>query len=161
MVPDTGSSDTWVARDGFRCLDPSIGRPVNPKNCGFGALFRGDFPGGPIADGDQQMHISYLSGDFLQGPMGYAESVTTPLRPRAPPLFELRWKIEVLTNRQRDRGQRDGTAAADLAGGRGVVRRRRGVERDPGAGVAGAHIGVPGLEPRGGAVLPTCRNHGR
>lgn len=83
MVPDTGSSDTWVARDGFRCLDPSIGRPVNPKNCGFGALFRGDFPGGPIAGGDQQMHISYLSGDFLQGPMGYAEGVTSP--PLTPP----------------------------------------------------------------------------
>ena len=81
MVPDTGSSDTWVARDGFRCLDPSFGRPVNPENCGFGALFHGDFPGGPISGGDQQMHISYLSGDFLQGPMGYAEFVMPPSAP--------------------------------------------------------------------------------
>ena len=78
MIPDTGSSDTWVPREGFKCLDPYTERPVDAERCGFGALFHGDFPGGRAAGDDLQMHISYLSGDFLQGPMGYAEFVLPP-----------------------------------------------------------------------------------
>lgn len=83
VIPDTGSSDTWVAREGFKCLDQFGQKPAaNQSSCGFGPLYRGDFPGGKATEingrGDEvdvQMHISYLSGDFLNGPMGYAEYV--------------------------------------------------------------------------------------
>ncbi|KAK7750598.1 hypothetical protein SLS62_007445 [Diatrype stigma] len=81
VIPDTGSSDTWVAREGFECLDQFGRRPAADRSsCGFGPLYHGGFPGGKATEidgrGDEvdvQMHISYLSGDFLNGPMGYAD----------------------------------------------------------------------------------------
>ncbi|OTA91764.1 hypothetical protein M434DRAFT_75704 [Hypoxylon sp. CO27-5] len=80
MIPDTGSSDTWIISDGFKCLDPYYGQDIPQEECGFGPLFKGDFPDGKIDN--QNLNISYLSGDYLNGPMGYANitlaSVTVP-----------------------------------------------------------------------------------
>ncbi|CAJ2508226.1 Uu.00g094120.m01.CDS01 [Anthostomella pinea] len=77
MIPDTGSSDTWVVQEGFECFDPNYGQEEPPEYCAFGTLFKGDFPEGKIAI--QHLDISYLSGDHLSGPMGYAEQVLTTL----------------------------------------------------------------------------------
>ncbi|KAJ8124786.1 hypothetical protein O1611_g8854 [Lasiodiplodia mahajangana] len=56
MIPDTGSSDTWIIQDGFKCLDPYFGDEVPQEYCQFGPLFRGDFPGGKIEN--QNLNIS-------------------------------------------------------------------------------------------------------
>ncbi|KAI1390936.1 acid protease [Hypoxylon trugodes] len=80
MIPDTGSSDTWIISDGFKCLDPFYGLDIPQEECGFGPLFKGDFPDGKIDN--QNLNISYLSGDYLNGPMGFANitvaNVTIP-----------------------------------------------------------------------------------
>ncbi|KAI5865553.1 aspartic peptidase domain-containing protein [Durotheca rogersii] len=80
MIPDTGSSDTWVISEGFKCLDPSYGIEVPQEECGFGPLFRGEFPDGRIDS--QNLNISYMSGEYLNGPMGFANitvaNVTVP-----------------------------------------------------------------------------------
>ncbi|GAW27138.1 putative acid protease [Rosellinia necatrix] len=71
MIPDTGSSDTWIIQEGFKCLDPYFGDEIPQEYCQFGPQFKGDFPGGKIEN--QNLNISYLSGDYLNGKMGYAE----------------------------------------------------------------------------------------
>ncbi|KAI1375242.1 acid protease [Hypoxylon crocopeplum] len=80
MIPDTGSSDTWIISEGFKCLDPYYGQEITQEECGFGPLFKGDFPDGKIEN--QNLNISYLSGDYLNGPMGFANitvaNVTVP-----------------------------------------------------------------------------------
>ncbi|KAI1504143.1 aspartic peptidase domain-containing protein [Biscogniauxia marginata] len=80
MIPDTGSSDTWVVQEGYTCLDPYYGEEVTQDVCDFGPLFQGDFPGGKIED--QNLNISYLSGDYLNGAMGFGDitvaNVTVP-----------------------------------------------------------------------------------
>jgi aspergillopepsin I len=79
MIPDTGSSDTWIVHEGFRCLDPFFGFEVPQADCQFGPQFKGDFPGGKIDN--QILDISYLSGDYLTGSMGYAKQAL-----RLPPI---------------------------------------------------------------------------
>ncbi|KAI1746184.1 hypothetical protein F4680DRAFT_12735 [Xylaria scruposa] len=74
MIPDTGSSDTWTVQEGFKCLDPYFGDEAPQEFCQFGPLFQGDFPGGKIDN--QNLNISYLSGDYLNGNMGYAEQAS-------------------------------------------------------------------------------------
>ncbi|KAI4860082.1 acid protease [Hypoxylon rubiginosum] len=80
MIPDTGSSDTWIISEGFTCLDPYYGFEMNQEECGFGPLFKGEFPDGKIEN--QNLNISYLSGDYLNGQMGFANitvaNVTVP-----------------------------------------------------------------------------------
>ncbi|KAI1104302.1 acid protease [Jackrogersella minutella] len=80
MIPDTGSSDTWIISDRFKCLDTYYGQDMPQEDCGFGPLFKGDFPDGKI--NDQNLNISYLSGDYLNGHMGFANitvaNVTIP-----------------------------------------------------------------------------------
>ncbi|ORY71164.1 aspartic peptidase domain-containing protein [Pseudomassariella vexata] len=79
MIPDTGSSDTWLMSSSFKCLD----RAHNPQEqayCKFGPSYNGDFSGGKITD--QHMNITYGGGDSLNGDMGYADvtvaSITVP-----------------------------------------------------------------------------------
>ncbi|KAI8625416.1 aspartic peptidase domain-containing protein [Xylariaceae sp. FL1651] len=80
LIPDTGSSDTWVVQEGFKCLDPYYGGEVPQEYCQFGPQFKGDFPSGKIDN--QNLNISYLSGDYLNGNMGYADitvgNITVP-----------------------------------------------------------------------------------
>ncbi|KAI8964053.1 acid protease [Daldinia sp. FL1419] len=58
MVPDTGSSDTWVAADEFTCLDPTSGQQIPRQGCGFGPLYKGDFPDGKLDNTNMNISIS-------------------------------------------------------------------------------------------------------
>lgn len=67
MVVDTGSSDTWFAKEGFRCLNPRAG-------CTFGKYYKGSFTNSTIDD--QHLYIAYGSGNiYVQGTMGFSEYV--------------------------------------------------------------------------------------
>ncbi|KAI8951431.1 acid protease [Xylaria longipes] len=55
----------------FKCLDPYFGNEAPQDFCQFGPLFKGDFPSGKIDN--QNLNISYLSGNYLNGDMGHAE----------------------------------------------------------------------------------------
>ncbi|KAK6951893.1 hypothetical protein Daesc_006418 [Daldinia eschscholtzii] len=80
LVPDTGSSDTWVVADGFKCLAPFSGLEIPREDCGLGTPFKGDFPDGKIDN--INLNISYESGEYINGPMGFANitvaNVTVP-----------------------------------------------------------------------------------
>ncbi|KAK0727983.1 aspartic peptidase domain-containing protein [Lasiosphaeria miniovina] len=72
LIIDTGSSDTWLVKEGFQCLDANH-HVVNQLLCNFGPKYKGDFPDGQIPG--QHFNISYGSagGPFLNGQMGYAD----------------------------------------------------------------------------------------
>jgi hypothetical protein len=70
MIPDTGSSDTWLMSSTFQCLDRTHS-PQIQSYCNFGPSYPGGFSGGKIAG--QHMNISYGGGDTLNGDFGYAE----------------------------------------------------------------------------------------
>lgn len=72
MIPDTGSSDTWLMSSGFKCLDRAH-QQQNQSYCNFGPAYTGGFSGGKISD--EHMNISYGGGDSLNGDMGFAECV--------------------------------------------------------------------------------------
>ncbi|KAI0157746.1 aspartic peptidase domain-containing protein [Xylariaceae sp. FL1272] len=80
MIPDTGSSDTWIIQEGFHCVDPFFGMEVDPQDCQFGPVFKGPFPDGKIDN--ENLNIAYLSGDYLTGSMGYGNitvaNITVP-----------------------------------------------------------------------------------
>lgn len=81
MIVDTGSSDTWFAKDGFECQNNLVSTRAPP--CRFGKEYSGDFPGGKIAD--QHLHIAYGSGEiFVKGEMGFSKYVQ-PCDPFVPP----------------------------------------------------------------------------
>ncbi len=70
MIVDTGSSDTWFAKDGFDCQNSLVSLRAPP--CRFGKEYSGDFSGGKIAD--QHLHIAYGSGEiFVKGEMGFSK----------------------------------------------------------------------------------------
>jgi hypothetical protein len=73
MIPDTGSSDTWLMSSTFECLDASF-HQQNQTYCDFGPPYNGTFSGGKI--NDQHMNISYANGASLNGPMGFSEYVS-------------------------------------------------------------------------------------
>lgn len=78
MVPDTGSSDTWLMSSSYQCLDRSHAAQVQAY-CNFGPSYPGAFSGGKIAG--QHMNISYGGGDSLNGDFGYAEYVLFSVSP--------------------------------------------------------------------------------
>lgn len=78
MVPDTGSSDTWLMSSSYQCLDRSHAAQAQAY-CNFGPSYPGAFSGGKIAG--QHMNISYGGGDSLNGDFGYAEYVLFPVYP--------------------------------------------------------------------------------
>ncbi|KAK7954471.1 hypothetical protein PG996_015283 [Apiospora saccharicola] len=69
MIPDTGSSDTWLMSSSFKCLDRSH-QQQDQNACNFGPSYAGDFSGGRI---NEHMNISYGGGDSLNGNVGYAD----------------------------------------------------------------------------------------
>lgn len=72
MIPDTGSSDTWLVQSNYTCLNLTTRQPLPHSSCGFGPLYNGTFPNGTVPG--QRLSISYLDGaSGLAGPMGYAE----------------------------------------------------------------------------------------
>ncbi|KAK3378147.1 aspartic peptidase domain-containing protein [Podospora didyma] len=72
LIIDTGSSDTWLVKEGFQCLNAAL-QTVSFVNCNFGPVFKGNFSGGQIPG--QHFNISYGSGNgpFLNGQMGYSD----------------------------------------------------------------------------------------
>lgn len=73
MIVDTGSSDTWLARSDFQCYTARRGRlagPFTAADCGVFVTFSGTPSGGLIED--QHLNITYGSGHYLNGVMGYA-----------------------------------------------------------------------------------------
>ncbi|KAL1896583.1 hypothetical protein Sste5346_004617 [Sporothrix stenoceras] len=80
LVVDTGSSDTWFVRQGFSCVDPQYHRPTLNAACGFGPVFKGDFPGGAIPN--QHLAVAYGNpgGPFLEGLLGYSDLEISGLR---------------------------------------------------------------------------------
>lgn len=67
---DTGSSDTWLAQKGFQCVDMN-GTDIAEADCSFGPTYNGTFTGGAIAN--ENFNISYGSGLFLTGDLGYTD----------------------------------------------------------------------------------------
>jgi hypothetical protein len=74
MIPDTGSSDTWLMSSNFSCMDRSH-QPQAQAYCNFGPSYKGGFSGGKIVD--QHMNITYGGGDSLNGDFGYEEYVVS------------------------------------------------------------------------------------
>lgn len=67
LLVDTGSSDTWIASEDFKCVSRAR-LPIAQSSCQFGPLFDGAFPAGPIPD--QNFNVSYGSGEFVTGETG-------------------------------------------------------------------------------------------
>lgn len=70
MIPDTGSSDTWLMSSNFQCMDRAHQLQAQTY-CNFGPSYKGGFSGGKIAG--QHMNITYGGGDSLNGDFGYEE----------------------------------------------------------------------------------------
>jgi len=70
LLFDTGSSDTWAVKTGFRCND-GVGGGNDQEVCGFGSPTIDEFSGGAIED----LHflLKYGSGEQIVGPMGYSD----------------------------------------------------------------------------------------
>ncbi|GFF40251.1 probable aspartic-type endopeptidase AFUA_3G01220 [Aspergillus udagawae] len=73
VVVDTGSSDLWVVRDDFTCIDPESGWEVAQSECQFGQAYSPDTTFGEI-DGEY-LDVKYADGEILSGIIG-TENVT-------------------------------------------------------------------------------------
>lgn len=69
-IVDTGSSDTWLIQAGFACTDSS-GNSVSDATCNFGPAYTGSFGSAQIPN--QNFHIAYGDGEFVNGVMGTAD----------------------------------------------------------------------------------------
>ncbi|KAJ6595761.1 acid protease [Mycena vulgaris] len=70
-IVDTGSSDTWLVKEGFKCFNLT-GFPESTETCGFGS------EGFDTAASETfktfegvSFNISYGDGEFLSGPVGF------------------------------------------------------------------------------------------
>ncbi|KAK0634280.1 aspartic peptidase domain-containing protein [Bombardia bombarda] len=71
LIVDTGSSDTWVVRKGFSCVDYH-GESVPQVACGFGPAYPKDFQYG-LTSPEEHMFIQYGDGETVTGPMGFSD----------------------------------------------------------------------------------------
>ena len=69
-ILDTGSSDTWLVSNKFKCVDAN-GQSQSQATCNFGPLFNGDFGTNKISG--LSFNISYGDGEFVYGDMGYQD----------------------------------------------------------------------------------------
>ena len=69
LVIDTGSSDTWVASDSFRCFS-STSRLIPQAACGFGPLYDDETSPTFSKIPGYKFEVSYTDGEFLTGEMG-------------------------------------------------------------------------------------------
>jgi len=72
LIVDTGSTDTWVVKDKFQCLD-GFRRPQPLSACRFGPSLKGELTHGLIPDVTFNISYGMEGGPFLQGVMGYSE----------------------------------------------------------------------------------------
>lgn len=70
LLFDTGSSDTWATKTGFRCSDGS-GDSHNEAACGFSRPYIDGFGHGQIDE--LHFYLKYGSGEHISGPMGYSD----------------------------------------------------------------------------------------
>jgi hypothetical protein len=70
VIVDTGSSDTWLAESGFRCVN-ATGVAQNASACGFGATYPTSFGANQIKNAN--LNISYGDGEFVTGDFGTAD----------------------------------------------------------------------------------------
>jgi hypothetical protein len=83
VIVDTGSSDTWLIKDGFRCVN-QFGSTVSTQSCNFGPAYQGDFDS---KIPNEHFNISYGDGEFVTGPVGTKDitiaGITVPQQPVA------------------------------------------------------------------------------
>jgi len=70
VIVDSGSSDTWLIKSGFECLDAN-GNEQSDSSCDFGPPFTGTFDDGQISN--ENFNITYGDGEFVTGVMGYED----------------------------------------------------------------------------------------
>ncbi|KAF4237564.1 hypothetical protein CNMCM8980_004616 [Aspergillus fumigatiaffinis] len=73
VVVDTGSSDLWVVRDGFICIDPESRREVAQSECEFGPAYAPNTTFHEIVG--ELLDIKYADREILSGVIG-TENVT-------------------------------------------------------------------------------------
>lgn len=73
MIVDTGSSDTWVVKEGFECIDLDTGKETSTSTCAFGSTYTVDSTFKTISG--EEFEIEYGDGEYLYGYMG-TETVT-------------------------------------------------------------------------------------
>ncbi|EME88060.1 uncharacterized protein MYCFIDRAFT_26346, partial [Pseudocercospora fijiensis CIRAD86] len=69
VVVDTGSSDPWLAINGFECYDLD-NTPLAQSDCEFGPTYDSSKSSTYRVVPDQNFNISYADGEFLNGAMG-------------------------------------------------------------------------------------------
>lgn len=70
LLFDTGSSDTWATKTGFKCSD-GTGDSHNEAACGFSTPYIDGFGHGQIDE--LHFYLKYGSGEHISGPMGYSD----------------------------------------------------------------------------------------
>ncbi|KAJ5949353.1 hypothetical protein N7454_000937 [Penicillium verhagenii] len=73
VIVDTGSSDTWVVKEGFECIDLDTGDKTTTATCDFGTTYTVDSTFSKISG--EEFEIEYGDGEYLYGYMG-TETVT-------------------------------------------------------------------------------------
>ncbi|KAL3256127.1 hypothetical protein ABHI18_007824 [Aspergillus niger] len=73
VIVDTGSSDTWVVKTGFTCIDLDTGRETSESSCDFGSTWTVESSFKEIEG--EEFAIEYGDGEYLYGVMGN-ETVT-------------------------------------------------------------------------------------
>lgn len=73
VIVDTGSSDTWVVKKGFECIDLSTSKQTTASACEFGPTYTVDSGFKKISG--ETFEIKYGDGEYLYGYMG-TETVT-------------------------------------------------------------------------------------
>ncbi|KAF4470644.1 acid ase [Fusarium albosuccineum] len=70
LIFDTGGSDTWATKSGFRCED-NLGNKHDQASCGFGRPFISGFGHEELRE--VHFHRKYGSGEDISGPMGLSD----------------------------------------------------------------------------------------
>ncbi|KAJ5730706.1 uncharacterized protein N7483_005214 [Penicillium malachiteum] len=73
VIVDTGSSDTWVVKEDFECIDLDTGDKTSESDCEFGTTYTTDSTLKKISG--EEFEIEYGDGEYLYGYMG-TETVT-------------------------------------------------------------------------------------
>ncbi|KAM3419477.1 hypothetical protein BST61_g5403 [Cercospora zeina] len=70
VVIDTGSSDPWLAREGFECFDPINDARLEQSVCEFGPAYDPSQSTTYASIPEQNFNISYADGEYLNGGLG-------------------------------------------------------------------------------------------
>jgi hypothetical protein len=68
-IVDTGSSDTWIIKSGFTCVNITDSAPLPEADCYFGPTYNVTDTFKQIPD--ENFNITYGDGEFLTGIVGY------------------------------------------------------------------------------------------